>query len=71
MLNFNVMPTERSLAEPAWKVLIYDEIGQDIISPLLTVQDLRANAVTLHLFVLFNYYSSLMVCATLRFIKCF
>ncbi|PAA73664.1 hypothetical protein BOX15_Mlig019279g2 [Macrostomum lignano] len=35
--------------EPQWKVLIYDRSGQDMISPLLTVKDLRDLGVTLHL----------------------
>ncbi|KAF0992357.1 hypothetical protein HZS_3663, partial [Henneguya salminicola] len=32
-----------------WKVLIYDRNGQDIISPLFTVSELREYGVTLHL----------------------
>ena len=32
-----------------WKVLVYDEDGRDIISPLLNVQSLRNKGVTLHL----------------------
>ncbi len=32
-----------------WKVLVYDGRGRDIVSPLLTVQELRARGVTLHL----------------------
>ncbi|CAL1541171.1 unnamed protein product [Lymnaea stagnalis] len=49
MLNFNQVPTKTSNAEPQWKVLIYDRFGQDIISPLLTVKELRDIGVTLHL----------------------
>ena len=49
MLNFNVPATKSSSAEPQWKVLIYDRFGQDIISPLLTVKELRELGVTLHL----------------------
>jgi hypothetical protein len=51
MLNLNTTPS--SVLRPAgvdlaWKVLIYDELGQDIISPLLTVKELRDLGVTLH-----------------------
>lgn len=37
------------VAEPVWKVLIYDQLGQDIISPILKVNDLRENGVTVHM----------------------
>jgi hypothetical protein len=49
MLNFNAPLTKASVAEPQWKVLVYDRFGQDIISPLLTVKELRDLGVTLHL----------------------
>ncbi|GFS30412.1 sec1 family domain-containing protein 1 [Trichonephila inaurata madagascariensis] len=49
MLNFNVNVSKASVAEPVWKVLVYDRYGQDIISPLLSVKDLRDLGVTLHL----------------------
>ncbi|GFN96202.1 sec1 family domain-containing protein 1 [Plakobranchus ocellatus] len=48
MLNFNLPPTKATNAEPQWKILIYDRFGQDIISPLLTVKELRDFGVTLH-----------------------
>ena len=35
--------------EPSWKVLIYDQTGQDILGPLLSVKELRELGVTLHL----------------------
>ncbi|VDP76459.1 unnamed protein product [Echinostoma caproni] len=47
MLNFNCPPSTTDV--PQWKVLIYDQFGRDIISPLLTVKELRALGVTLHL----------------------
>ncbi|TPP67487.1 Sec1 family domain-containing protein 1 isoform a [Fasciola gigantica] len=47
MLNFNSPPSTTDV--PQWKVLIYDQFGRDIISPLLTVKELRALGVTLHL----------------------
>ncbi|KAM4662619.1 sec1 family domain-containing protein 1 [Discoglossus pictus] len=49
MLNFNVPVVKSSTGEPVWKVLIYDRFGQDIISPLLSVKELRDMGVTLHL----------------------
>jgi len=49
MLNFNDPLRESSLAQPTWKILVYDRFGQDIISPLLTVKELRDLGVTLHL----------------------
>ncbi|XP_053291002.1 sec1 family domain-containing protein 1 [Pleuronectes platessa] len=49
MLNFNAPPMKNSAAEPVWKVLIYDRFGQDIISPLLSVKELRDMGITLHL----------------------
>ncbi|KAJ8977265.1 hypothetical protein NQ317_003967 [Molorchus minor] len=47
MLNLNQPQTKTSSAEPVWKVLIYDRIGQDIISPLLSIKELREQGVTL------------------------
>ncbi|XP_064881852.1 sec1 family domain-containing protein 1-like isoform X2 [Oncorhynchus nerka] len=49
MLNFNAPPLKNTAAEPVWKVLIYDRCGQDIISPLLAVKELRDMGITLHL----------------------
>ncbi|KAJ8353535.1 hypothetical protein SKAU_G00211020, partial [Synaphobranchus kaupii] len=49
MLNFNAPPMKNTAAEPVWKVLIYDRFGQDIISPLLAVKELRDMGITLHL----------------------
>ncbi|ESP00794.1 hypothetical protein LOTGIDRAFT_200665 [Lottia gigantea] len=49
MLNFNAPITKATSNEPQWKILVYDRFGQDIISPLLTVKELRDLGVTLHL----------------------
>ena len=52
MLNLNATPSSllRSPGEElVWKVLIYDELGLDIILPLLTAKELRDLGVTLHL----------------------
>jgi len=51
MLNLNTSSLsilKSSENDLAWKVLIYDELGQDILSPLLTVKELRDLGVTLH-----------------------
>lgn len=55
MLNLNEEPNalaglpKSNDDEPVWKLLIYDSNGQDIISPLLNVKELRECGVTLHL----------------------
>ncbi|MCP9264077.1 Protein sly1 [Dirofilaria immitis] len=49
LLNLN-QPLPMSMAvEPVWKILILDHYGQDIISPLLTIKQLRDLGITLHL----------------------
>lgn len=48
MLNLNQPITKAVATEPVWKVLIYDRIGQDIISPIISVKELRELGVTLH-----------------------
>ena len=35
--------------EPIWKVLVFDNLGRDIISSVLRVNDLRSRGVTIHL----------------------
>ncbi|KRZ77005.1 Sec1 family domain-containing protein 1 [Trichinella papuae] len=49
ILNFNRPLTESVAHEPHWKVLIYDKAGMDILSPLISVKELRECGVTLHL----------------------
>ncbi|XP_055595052.1 protein sly1 homolog [Uranotaenia lowii] len=49
MLNLNQPQTKALAAEPVWKLLIYDRIGQDIISPLIAIRELRELGVTLHI----------------------
>ena len=44
MLNLN-----GAIGSLAWKVLIYDSQGQNIISPVLKIADLRSNGVTVNL----------------------
>ncbi|KAJ3343785.1 Vesicle trafficking between the ER and Golgi [Gonapodya sp. JEL0774] len=52
MLNLNVKDTDSTvpaLADPIWKVLVYDQMGQDAISPLLKVNQLREQGITVHM----------------------
>lgn len=49
MLNLNQPQTEGTFPEPVWKLLVYDRCGQDIISPLLSVKELRDMGITLHM----------------------
>lgn len=36
--------------EPIWKVLVFDNLGRDVISSVLRVNDLRALGITIHLY---------------------
>lgn len=36
---------------PQWKVLLFDRLGQDLLSPVLNVKALRDEGVTLHLLI--------------------
>ncbi|VEN39381.1 unnamed protein product [Callosobruchus maculatus] len=47
MLNLNQPVTKFNNSEPVWKILVYDRVGQDIISPLISIKELRAQGVTL------------------------
>lgn len=38
--------------EPIWKVLVFDDLGRDVISSVLRVSDLRSMGVTMHMSVL-------------------
>ncbi len=49
MLNLNIVQETIQGQGPEWKVLIYDRLGQDVISPLLKVNELRENGITVHL----------------------
>jgi len=58
MLNFNVMPSSGPAEgypesrQDAWKILILDAAGQAILSPVMKVNELRENGVTLFLYTL-------------------
>lgn len=52
MLNLNTpLPMNSTANEPVWKLFIYDRYGQDIVSPLMNIKELREFGVTLHMFV--------------------
>nr|CAD7203623.1 unnamed protein product [Timema douglasi] len=48
MLNLNQPQSKLLASEPIWKILVYDRCGQDIISPLISIKELRELGVTLH-----------------------
>lgn len=48
MLNLNEPASCAGGQETVWKVLVYDRFGQDIISPLVSIKELRELGVTLH-----------------------
>lgn len=35
--------------EPIWKVLVFDDLGRDVISSVMRVSDLRSMGVTMHM----------------------
>lgn len=42
-------PILNSDGDPIWKVLVFDNLGRDVISSVLRVNDLRGWGVTIHL----------------------
>ena len=44
-------PILNSEGEPIWKVLVFDDLGRDVISSVLRVNDLRTWGVTMHMCV--------------------
>lgn len=44
-------PILSSDGDPIWKVLVFDDLGRDVISSVLKVNDLRSWGVTIHLYV--------------------
>ncbi|KAI0984410.1 hypothetical protein GJ496_007744 [Pomphorhynchus laevis] len=51
LLQFNANQLKKSSKNTfsEWKVFIYDKSGQDVISPLWTIKELREQGVTLHM----------------------
>lgn len=48
-------PILNSDGDPIWKILVFDDLGRDVISSVLRVNDLRGYGVTIHLWVLLRY----------------
>ncbi|KAK8071502.1 Sec1-like protein [Apiospora hydei] len=46
-----VGPILTAEGEPIWKVLVFDDLGRDVISSVLRVSDLRSMGVTMHLHI--------------------
>lgn len=44
------IPVLNEDGDPIWKVLVFDDMGRDIISSVLRVNDLRTWGVTIHLY---------------------
>lgn len=44
-------PLLNSDGDPIWKVLVFDDLGRDVISSVLRVNDLRTWGVTMHMYV--------------------
>lgn len=55
LINLNQPVVNVMLNEPIWKIVVLDKYGQDIISPLISVKQLRELGVTLHLWVFFCF----------------
>lgn len=55
MLNLNEPDSKSEVTMPVWKVLIYDRVGQDIISPLISIKELRDLGITLYMLVFLNF----------------
>jgi hypothetical protein len=50
-LTSSSAPILNSEGDPIWKVLVFDDLGRDVISSVLRVNDLRAWGVTMHMYV--------------------
>ena len=42
-------PITTQTGDPIWKVLVFDDLGRDVISSVLRVNDLRSIGVTMHM----------------------
>jgi len=47
--NDQMIPGVITKGEPVWKFLVFDKMGQDVISSVLRVSDLREAGVTVHM----------------------
>jgi hypothetical protein len=50
MLSLNYSQESEGYWQNVWKILIYDDFGRDILSPLFTVENLHKAGVTLHMY---------------------
>ncbi len=50
-LAVQAAPILNADGDPIWKVLVFDNLGRDVISSVLRVNDLRGWGVTIHLYV--------------------
>jgi hypothetical protein len=48
-LTIPTAPILNSDGDPIWKVLVFDDLGRDVISSVLRVNDLRTWGVTMHM----------------------
>ncbi len=48
-LPISSAPILNSDGDPIWKVLVFDDLGRDVISSVLRVNDLRTWGVTMHM----------------------
>lgn len=53
------VPVLDEKGEPIWKVLVFDDLGRDVISSVLRVNDLRTWGVTMHMYVLHDSWDGL------------
>ena len=60
MLRINSHGDGSTASQDVWKVLVYDQFCRDLISPLMSVKDLRSEGVTLHMYVdeLYTLYAA-------------
>lgn len=49
--NTETSSSSSSTSAPQWKILLFDRLGQDLLSPVLNVKALRDEGVTLHLLI--------------------
>ena len=54
-----VAPILDADGNPIWKVLVFDDLGRDVISSVMRVSDLRSMGVTMHMLVGYIPWSTL------------
>lgn len=56
-----VAPILDAEGNPIWKVLVFDDLGRDVISSVMRVSDLRSMGVTMHMLVVLTCFMSMMM----------